>query len=210
MDTVQEALNKIHLYVRKLDQNQGRIARRNSRRAVLGALRRLRTAIDRHYPPIRRAAAPRDRIEMAAGTMDWRKFDRSIIRHVKRRWDRGMAERFNRYAASRLGVAPKPLVFNLHSVRILGQHTADQIRMNPGEAQENRWRTLLHEIAHYRVCSHRRAFVRELATVYRLWLQFQDDESRSRVPPRRRMQRSEGSGVPVRSESLASLDDAAQ
>jgi len=46
--------------LRRLDENQGRTARRNARHAVFAALKKVRRMVDEAYPPIEKAAkAPR-------------------------------------------------------------------------------------------------------------------------------------------------------
>jgi hypothetical protein len=154
---------------RRLSADQGRIARRNSRRALFAALRSIRIALDQDYPAVEKPA-PRTRVERAAEVMNWRKFQYDVIKYVHRPWNREFATRFLSYAAGRLGVPEKPIVFDLKGV--LGMHTPDQIRLNPDLSREDRWRLLFHEIAHYRAKRHDRAFVRELAHVYRLWREF--------------------------------------
>lgn len=49
---LKQALKKLHLAKKRLADGQGRIARRNARRAFIGALQSLRHALDAEYPSI--------------------------------------------------------------------------------------------------------------------------------------------------------------
>jgi uncharacterized protein DUF955 len=163
---------------------QGRIARRNARRRFFGALHSVRVAVDLEFPAVQKPGGKRDAIERAAAQMNWWCFEGLIIKHVKRKWDRDLARRFVSFVAARLGVEPKAIVFDLHGRRLAGQHARDRIRLNPDQSDRERWRTLIHELAHYRQHGHRRAFVRELAFIYRLWREFlAADSGRNPVDP---------------------------
>lgn len=157
----------------RLQHDQGRIARRNGRRALLGAMKSVRLILDSDFPAIEKPKDKIDRIEQAARTQSWRRFEYRTIRHVTRRWDRDLAQRFVSHVAHTLQVPDKPIVFDIHEERLLGQHCWDRIRLNASQSDSSRWRTLIHELAHYRVHNrHQRAFVLEMAVIYRLWLDF--------------------------------------
>lgn len=167
------ALQKLLRERRKLDKAQGRIARRNARRLVIGALRSVRSAIDAEYPAIAKPVVQRDPLDVAADTMSWRQFEYGVIAHLRREWSLETADRFHRFACLRLGVTPKPLSLDSGlGRRLIGQHRPDEIKLATGLDREEKWRTLMHEIAHYREGSHGRKFVRELALVYRTWKEF--------------------------------------
>lgn len=113
-----------------------------------------------------------DRVDHFARTLSAHEFEYIAIKHISRRWNRALADQFNAFAAGRLNVRAKPIVFDLHSRRWLGMNSPEAIRLNADQSDKSRWRTLLHEIAHYRVVGHRRRFVLELGLVYKLWKEF--------------------------------------
>lgn len=51
-----QAVRSLQLGLRRLEPNQGRIARRNARRAVLGAIRQLRNALGEDFPRLEKKA----------------------------------------------------------------------------------------------------------------------------------------------------------
>lgn len=59
MNPFTEALRKLHRAAKTLDPSQARIARRNARRRVLGAMKSLRHAIDAEFPAIAKPAKPK-------------------------------------------------------------------------------------------------------------------------------------------------------
>ncbi len=155
-----------------LSDSQGRIARRNARRKVMGALRAVRYALDSEFPAVPKPAALKDPVDVAAATMGWRQFEYGVIAHLRLEWDLDLATDFNIYCAKVFNVTPKPVRVHSGIGRFIGQHSPDEISLNTGLDREEKWRTLMHEIAHYRVSGHRRSFVLELAKVYKLWLTF--------------------------------------
>ena len=171
------AISRLQRERRRLDAAQGRIARRNARRAVIGALRSVRAMLDAEYPAIVKPAIVRDAVTVAAESMHWRAFEYDIIAHIRIDWSLELAEAFNARCAQVFGLTPKPIrIVDLRG-GYLGLHGVSEIQLAPGMSRENKWRTLMHEIAHYRVAHHRRAFVQELATVYRLWKEFRQEST---------------------------------
>lgn len=90
-------------------------------------------------------------------------------------WDRARAEAFNAYISEVDGHAAKPIRFDLPAGgRLLGQHAGDAIRILPlplssPTRDADHWRTLIHEVAHYRAHGHGRAFKLELVRIYEIW-----------------------------------------
>ncbi len=115
-----------------------------------------------------------DPLALAAEVMPWRKFEtKVIIKGIHRPWDLKLAKAFNKFISRLHGHPAKPIVCDFpRLVRTRGMHCRDRIRLCDDLPDAEKYRLLLHEIAHYRVCYHRRRFVRELATVYGLWLKF--------------------------------------
>lgn len=127
----------------------------------------------RTFPP----AVRTDPIRFGAETLHWREFEQRVVaqRDVSLAWDDGLADGFNRYFCDRVaGCPPKPIVFDFRpgTRALLGVHCRDRIRLRADVPDDEKWRTLFHELAHYRVRHHRRTFVRELALVYRTWIAF--------------------------------------
>jgi hypothetical protein len=172
--SLDDALVKLHRVRRLLDHDQGRIARRNARRKVLGALRAVRMAVDANYPAIAKSCPLVDPVDSAAAKMTWREFEYRVIKHVTRAWDLQMARAFNEWISAQDGHPAKPIVFDIRAgtKSLLGQHCRDRIRLRPDLCDAVKWRTLLHELAHYKVHGHRRAFTLELCRMYKLWRTF--------------------------------------
>lgn len=172
---MREHLTAIKQALRRLEKAEGRIARRNARRATFGAMRSLRLAVDRDYPAIEKPSKPVDRVGSAVRSETWRFVEYRIVKPGRKAWDRAKAEGFNAWFAQREGLALKPLVFDIpDGARILGQHATDRIRIKGIDTRwrgrdAELWRTFLHEVAHYRAHGHGAAFKAELVRVYRLW-----------------------------------------
>lgn len=126
-----------------------------------------------------------DPIRLRAEGLHWQEFEDRVItrRDVSLAWDDELAGRFNRHFCDRVarhfcdrvaGCPPKPIVFDFRpgTRSVLGYHCRDRIRLRADIPDDEKWRTLFHELAHYRVKHHRRGFVRELALVYRTWIEF--------------------------------------
>ena len=172
MARLEDAIKKLIAVRKKLATDQGRIARRNARRAVLGALRAVRCAIDSEYPKMPKAKSPEDWLTRDSKRAHWRWFEYTHAR-VRREWNQKDAAAFNARYAAMIGVQPKPIAFDIRDgLRVLGRHCRDRIRIAQGLTSQQRWEVLFHEIAHYRVRHHRRAFVIELANVIRAWREF--------------------------------------
>lgn len=188
MDRTGKSLRKLIDSCGQLAEDQGRIARRNARRRVLGAVRSLCLSLDRDYPSVPKPSKVKsdgvqtsvmlqggechDRVDDAANKLRWRKFEYQVI-HVRKAWDGNLVCEFNRYFCGRISAPEKPIVFDIRAnSSLLGQHTHDRIRISHRLDDRGRWRTLFHEMAHYRVRNHRRQFVLEMAFVYKAWKQF--------------------------------------
>lgn len=128
-----------------------------------------------------------DPIRLRAEGLHWQEFEYRVItrRDVSLAWDDELAGRFNRHFCDRVaGCPPKPIVFDFRpgTRSTLGQHCHDRIRLRADIPDDVKWRVLMHELAHYRVGHHRRGFVRELALVYRTWIEFRSGRVTAAVP----------------------------
>ncbi len=172
--SVDNAIATIKSQSKRLKSEQGRIARRNARRKLFSAIKKLRNTLDKEYPAIPKPKKRVDPVDAAAQKMHWREFEQRIIKNVNRSWDIRIAREFNAFYCKKIGIESKPIHFDFKegTTRLWGQHTQDRIRLNRILSNSMRWRVLLHEIAHYRVHHHRRAFVLEFAEVYKSWREF--------------------------------------
>ena len=150
-----------------------RLARRNARRKFHAALNAAKRAVDREYPliPSRRP----DRIEEAAESMDWKDFQSQVIKNVSRRWEKTTAQEFVAFVSDRLAFGGKAVLLDLQSPCRWLADSALPVPSPWNEWNRGRWLCLFHELAHCRQSGHRRAFVRELSVIYRLWLEFLAD-----------------------------------
>lgn len=160
-------LRRLEVELRKLAAKQSRHGRRRTRRRVLARLSALRRSVDAFYPLLSKPAVKRDPSEYQT----WYQYEYRTMRHVSRRWNRQLANEFNDFISARDRHPMKPIRFDLRPdvTRFIGRHTPDRIQLHVNLSDSQKWRTLFHEIAHYRVRGHRRAFVRELAHVYSEW-----------------------------------------
>ena len=157
----------------RLRVGQGRVARRNGRRAFAAALTAARTSLDKEFP-LAPSAKP-DPIDQAADSLTWWQFEDDVIKHVSRRWDKDLAQEFVEFILFPLGPTNRPLLLDMQSQCPSGFDAGRQpVR------DKDRWVKLFHEIAHLRVRGHRRAFVRELAGVYKRWREFLSFRKRRR------------------------------
>ena len=170
--SVDSNLLRLHQARGRLRIGQGRVARRNARRAFAAALTATRVALEKEFP---RALTPKvDPIDKAADTLAWWQFEDDAIKHVSRRWDKDLAREFVEYVLAPLGPPDLPVILDLHSDCPRGC-----VAYRAGTDRE-RWIKLFHEIAHLGVRGHKRAFVRELAHVYMLWREFLSGRRRER------------------------------
>lgn len=168
-----DALDKLRAARKRLETEQGRIARRNARRAFLGAVKGVKNALDRDFQSVAKPSKPRlDPLEAAAQREHWRDFEKRM--KIRQPWNPDLARKFNEWLSAKDGHEAKPIVFdfNANTKRWLGMHRADRISLMGSRDPEEVWRTLLHELAHYKISHHRRAFTEELYRVYELWNQF--------------------------------------
>lgn len=171
-------LAPVRRQLKRLERAEGKIARRNARRAAFGALRSIRLQIERDYPSVVVSAPRMDRTERAARSWHWRKVEYTLVKPGRRRWDRDLASRFNEWFCQQEGFTVKPIRFDVpDGSRFVGRHDLDAIRLKGIDTRAKWrdaefWRTFLHEVAHYKVHGHGAAFRSELLKVYRLWLEF--------------------------------------
>lgn len=174
-----DQLAVIRQSLKRLEKAEGRIARRNARLALFGAIRALRNTVNRDYPAIERPAKRVPSVaDRAIKSGTWRHVEYRIVRPGRRAWNRERAEAFNRWFAESIAVTPKPIAFDVpDGARFVGRHEPDVIRIAGIDTRTRGrdaelWRTLLHEIAHYRARGHGAQFRAELVRVYRAWRLF--------------------------------------
>ena len=85
--------------------------------------------------------------------MTWRRFEYSMRIPRKLKWSTEKAQEFaDRYADS-IGGKRRPIVFDLatkgRGSRYLGMFCDDRIRLSVELETDERWRTLIHELAHH-------------------------------------------------------------
>jgi hypothetical protein len=177
-----QTLARLHKAGICLADRQGRVARRNARRKFLAALNAARAAVEQQYPLLQ---SPRpDRIEQAAESMDWHDFQCDVIKNISRRWDKDFAKEFVAFVSDRLALSGNAVLLDLQSPC---RWLADRALPVPSpwvEWNRGRWMCLFHELAHCRRSGHRRAFVRELSVIYRLWLEFLADHRKRQCADR--------------------------
>lgn len=181
-DLSQELIfRKLRKAFTRLERADSRITRRNARRAAFGLLRSIRHTLDTQYPAIAKPPKQADADLRLVQKKTWREVEYRIVKPGERRWDRAVAQEFVDWFATSHGCAPKPIRFDIpDGSRYLGQHATDSIRIKAvaraGEKPDaEKWRILLHEVAHYRAKGHGRAFKLELVYVYRTWRQWMRD-----------------------------------
>ena len=175
MNRLDEALKNLVKIRRRLVEGQGRRARQNARRAVLGAVRAVANAAKAEYPLeliIRPAVDP---LERKTKTLPWRAFEARVVRPGALEFTRERGQEFVNWWCARNRMTPKRVVQNIGDRRgdhrLRGQFNVD-IRLEYRMSDKSKWRTLIHEVAHYRVHGHGRNFVREMAAVwkeYKVW-----------------------------------------
>ncbi len=171
---IEDAVSKLQQAVKTLDGNQGRIARRNARRRVFGAMRALRNTVQAGYPAIQLVRAQEGAVEKAARVSTWQNFEHRIIKHVTLDWDVDIAQAFADHVTTVRGVKRREIVIEDMRGRLLGMCHSDKIRLNAELHGTHWWRTLIHELAHA-ICpntGHGRGFVQAMAEVYRMWKDF--------------------------------------
>jgi hypothetical protein len=177
---VEHAIARLAKTARTLEEPQGRIARRNARRRVFGALRAVRLAVDRAYPAVV-VERPREHwLDAAARRMRWRDFEYRVIKHVRRDWDADLAQRFIDSVCAEKKVERRELFVERLRGKV-GQCGQVTIALHEDLHASEKWRTLIHELAHAIESTmpggaaggtHRRRFVLAMAEVYRLWVGF--------------------------------------
>lgn len=171
---IKGAVSKLQQAVKTLDGKQGRIARRNARRRVFGAMRALRNTVEAGYPAIKLVRAQEDIIEKAARVSTWQNFEHRVIKHVTLDWDVDIAQAFADHVTTVRGVKRREIVVEDMGGRLVGMCHSDKIRLTAELHGTHWWRTLIHELAHA-ICpnaGHGRAFVKAMAEVYRMWKSF--------------------------------------
>ncbi len=170
-------LRELERALKALVPEQGRIARRiarrNARRRVFGAMRTLRNEVEAKYPAIKKVVVPKDPLQMAAERVTWREFEDKVIRRVQLDWDADLAQRFINYMAKSRDVSRREL--SLSDMRgYAGICGEKEIKIDDRMSAIGKWKTLLHEVAHTLPGGHghRRKFVLALAETYRGWREF--------------------------------------
>lgn len=172
---LKKALKNLDRAARTLTPDQGRIGRRNARRRVLGAMRTLRNVVESQYPAVKVARVPKDRLTDAADRMQWSQFEYRVIRHINLDWDTELADRFIEHVCAAKGVKRRELVVDEMRGRLLGRCMPGRILLRDSLSAKSKWRTLMHELGHAidpLGWGHRRSFVRAMAEVYRMWIEF--------------------------------------
>ncbi len=171
---IKDAVSKLQQAVKTLDGNQGRIARRNARRRVFGAMLVLRNTVQAGYPVIQLVRTQEAAVEKAARVSTWRDFEHRVIKHVNLDWDADIAQAFADHVTTARGVKRREIIVEGMRGSLLGMCHSDKIRLDSGLYGSHWWRTLIHELAHA-ICpnaGHGRAFVKAMAEVYRMWKGF--------------------------------------
>lgn len=171
-----DAIARLTAAQKRLANAEGRIARRNARRAFFGSLQSLKAAVDTFYPVIAKPELPKpkeDPLEAASKRLHWRDLARRF--RFPDKWDIDKAKAFNEWFAQREYHGPgKPIEVSDREIRrrrTWGWHYPNKIVIIKGQGAggaEDLWDTIIHEVAHYNVKHHRQAFSRELGRVYKL------------------------------------------
>lgn len=176
-----EAIRKLRRAACSLAEGQGRIARRNARRRVFGALRSFRNLVQSRYPAVSSDRPEEDAIDRAARKEHWKAFEYKVVKHVGRDWDPDFAQSFADHVTSTKGVRRREIAVVDLRGRFLGRCNEAQIQLRGSLSGDEWWRTLIHELAHAieekmpgnrSSGTHRRRFVLAMAEVYRMWREF--------------------------------------
>ena len=115
--------------------------------------------------------------------LTWRKFEYTMYIPKRLAWSTAKAQQFADLCSDLHGIPRRPIVFDLatkgRGSRYLGMLTADRIRLSLELDTEERWRTLIHEIAHYKVNHHRAKFIEAMDItheLFRSWVKAREGE----------------------------------
>lgn len=192
---LEKALKNLDRACKTLVPEQGRIARRNARRRVFGAMRAVRNVVETQFPAVKQTRVPKDPITAAAQRMTWRQFEYDFIKHIGLDWDPEMAQTFIDHVCTVKKIQRRELEIADLGLNYHGYCHPGYIEIHEDLVPESKWRTLLHELAHaiedtiparkgtLGVGSHRRRFVLALGEVYRLWVSWR---KASRVAAKKR------------------------
>lgn len=179
---LEKALKDLERACKTLGPEQGRIARRNARRRVFGAMRAVRNAVEAEFPAVKQSRLPQDPITAAAQRMTWQQFEYDFIKHIGLDWDAEMAQEFIDHVCSAKKVKRRELEIADLGRNYHGYCHPGCIEIHEELVPESKWRTMLHELGHaiedtipvrkgtLGVGSHRRRFVLAMGEVYRLWI----------------------------------------
>ncbi len=108
--------------------------------------------------------------------MTWRQFEYTMF-IPKIGWDTSHAQRFANFYADSIGAVRKPIVFDLatsgRGSHVLGMHREDRISLSLELEADERWRTLIHELAHYWARhEQRKLFLEALQLSHRMFRQW--------------------------------------
>ena len=116
--------------------------------------------------------------------MTWRRFEYTMF-IPKIAWDTERAQRFADFYADAVGAQRKPIVFDLamrgRGSRYLGMFHEDRISLSVELDSDERWRTLIHELAHYWARhDQKKLFLEAMQMTHRMfrqWLIMDDQEA---------------------------------
>ena len=182
MSDIDTSIRKLQKARKTLQESQGRVARRNARRKVLGILRSIRYCVDSQYPTVESGKPKKDLLQKDIETLTWREFERKRV-NIAVTWSPKAARAFNSWFCDEQGLEELPIKFTdefAHETCGHSFHGDDAIWMfSGGGTPKDYWRALFHQLAHYRVENHpRRALVKEMAEVLESWKRYREELSR--------------------------------
>lgn len=109
--------------------------------------------------------------------LTWRKFEFTMRIPARLSWSTARAQEFVDLYAAHIGTESKPIVFDLatkgRGSRYYGMHRKDRISLSLELDSDERWRTLVHEVAHFRYRhSQKKLFLLEIQYVYEVFQQW--------------------------------------
>jgi len=109
--------------------------------------------------------------------MTWRRFEYSMFIPSRLRWNTTKAQEFADLYADFVSEPHKPIVFDLatkgRGSRYMGMHRSDRISLSLELDTDDRWRTLIHELAHYGPKhGHGPSFIARMKVVHQLFRQW--------------------------------------
>jgi len=192
MKDLDETIRDLFRARKFLQESQGRIARRNARRKVLGILQSVRNSVDSQYPVIQKDRPMITPLQRAVDTLDWRGFQTKKI-NIRAAWDPKEARGFNHWFCKENGLRELEIRFTEDfadptcwtSWRGTLPGREEAIYILTGLSPKNSWRAVFHQLAHYRCKRHsRRAFTMELAEVLQSWKRYRTEIDRQKTVKR--------------------------